>query len=278
MTNFIRLNDVEETLKSSFRTMAVFEFFADFRNPASIGKISTALKIPQSSTSSLVKSLVKSGYLHHNPHTRNYTPTQHFSFLSDWMRQDSGLDSQICGAVKEISLALDQTVIVATRSGAYSKYILIRHMPAGESLHAETGSMRPLICAASGWAMLMNDADCDIKRLSRNTHVLTEDPHWQRTALDGLNSVRESRKNGFAFSKGAAVRNTSGIAMPLPTSGDHYRAAITVAGDERAIIRKQKRIVDVMSDFISTLTNDITEHIFNEMIQTQNTNVCSPKV
>ena len=41
----LRLDDAENMLKSSFRTMALFEFFADVKRPASIGEIADNLNM-----------------------------------------------------------------------------------------------------------------------------------------------------------------------------------------------------------------------------------------
>jgi len=266
MANVTRLNEVDVTLKSSFRTLAIFEYFADVREPASLGEISKALNIPQSSTSALVKSLVDSGYLHINTVTRKYFPTRYLSFITGWMREEPKLDIDIQEAVRGMSLELGQTVVIAMRNGIYSQYILANHVPRDQRLHVETGSIRPLTCAASGWAMLMKDSDFEIGKLIRRTHADTHNEHWRRVSLNSMKHVQQAWENRYAFSKSPMVKATAGIAMPLPTSHLTFRAAVTVAGSEAELTNKHSQIIDIMTSFVSRLPKDITEHILCETL------------
>jgi len=59
----IRPNDKEELIKSSVRTTDLFELLASAEKPVTIREIVDELNIPQSSVSSLVKSLLDSGFL-----------------------------------------------------------------------------------------------------------------------------------------------------------------------------------------------------------------------
>ena len=77
----LRPEDVEELLKSSFRTTALFELFANKEVPLMLGEITESLRIPQSSASALVKSLLDTGYLRKNERQKGYQLSARLSFL-----------------------------------------------------------------------------------------------------------------------------------------------------------------------------------------------------
>lgn len=118
--NSLRPDEVDTYLKSSFRTLALFEFFADTRRQASIGEISNSLNMPQSSVSALVKSLVDSGYLNRDDLTRCYSPTIRLAFLTNWMTGDRSEIAQLNCLLKSLSQEFEETFVVAMRNGIYS--------------------------------------------------------------------------------------------------------------------------------------------------------------
>jgi DNA-binding IclR family transcriptional regulator len=72
-------------VKSAKRALDVFEYFASRRRPATVGEICAALTLPQSSTSLLLRSLHKLGYLRYSMRTRRYFPTDKFRALGEWI-------------------------------------------------------------------------------------------------------------------------------------------------------------------------------------------------
>ena len=61
-------------VKSAERVLKILEFFDDIQARATVMDIADTLGLPQSSTSSLLKSLVTLGYLEYEPTNRTYLP------------------------------------------------------------------------------------------------------------------------------------------------------------------------------------------------------------
>ncbi|MHC2308715.1 DNA-binding IclR family transcriptional regulator [Bradyrhizobium elkanii] len=72
-------------VKSAMRTFAVLEFFRKTKRAASVTEISSALEMPQSSTSVLLRCLVELNYLEYERKTRLFIPSYRVNLLGDWI-------------------------------------------------------------------------------------------------------------------------------------------------------------------------------------------------
>jgi len=214
-----RFDGTEDVIKSAFRTLTLFEFFADIQRDASISEMMKALKIPQSSLSVLVRFCTDMGYLAYNPDSRTYYPTLRF------------------------------------------QYILVEHGGAIMRDHVETGSLRPLVCSASGWSLLANEPDNEIEKLIRKTQVLIQNETWKSTAPQAVSHINFVRENGYAYSKGEATNGASGLAMSIPTLEHIPRLSIAVAGPHDEISEKKDAIITAMKGLVSKLPASITQDI-----------------
>jgi DNA-binding IclR family transcriptional regulator len=235
----LRLDETEVMLKSSFRTMALFEYFADARAPVTIGDISANLNIPQSSASVLVKSLLESGYLTKTATNRHYTPTLRLPMLSGWMDSKALILPQLTNIMQRLCTQFQETFVLAMRNGIYSQYIMVEAAGGIIRQHVATGSLRPLLCASTGWAMLARDTDDYISKLIRRTRNETDNNYWRETA-----------KNAPAH-----------IAISLPSHDAHYSLALAAAGTRESIGQKKEGLTAELLKLASQFNRDITAQI-----------------
>ena len=257
----LRLDDAENMLKSSFRTMALFEFFADLQRPASIGEIAENLNMPQSSASALAKSLQDSGYLERDVASRAFYPTLRVSFLGDWLLKMAGLPEGFADNLARLSETLGETVFLAMRNGIYSQYIYTHHGAGPVRKHVETGSVRPLVCAATGYAMLIGDTDTDIGKLVRRTIHEVDNPFWKETAPAAVEGVQTARAKGYAVAIGPTRASTGGIAVALPSRGVRRNLCVGVGGPAEEIAAKEAEIAPVLRGFVAGLPRSIEDAI-----------------
>lgn len=256
----LRLNETDVILKSSFRTMALFEYFADVQSPVSIGDISANLNIPQSSASALVKSLVESGYVIKTS-SRHYAPTLRLPMLCSWMDREAKILPQLIQTMQELCVQFEETFVVAMRNGIYSQYIFVESMPGTIRQHVATGSLRPLLCASTGWAILANDSDEDIGKLIRRTRCETDNSFWRKTAKMAPGHIALTRENGFAFSEGPDAKGTAGISISLPSHDSSFSFALAAAGTTHSIGQKKDAIAGALLDMRPKFSGDITAQI-----------------
>lgn len=257
----LRLDDAENMLKSSFRTMALFEFFADVKRPASIGEIAENLNMPQSSASALTKSLQDSGYLERDIESRAFYPTLRVAFLGDWLMRMAGLPDGFADNLARLSDTVGETVFLAMRNGIYSQYIYTYHREGPVREHVETGSVRPLVCSATGYAMLIGDTDEDIGKLVRRTIHEVDNRFWKETATSAVDGVRETRDRGYAMAVGPSYKSTGGIAVPLPSRGVRRHLCVGVGGPADVIRARGPEIAPVLRGFVAGLPRSIEDAI-----------------
>ncbi|MFB9372678.1 IclR family transcriptional regulator [Algimonas porphyrae] len=257
----LRLDDTENMLKSSFRTMALFEFFADAKRPASIGEIADNLNMPQSSASALTKSLLDSGYLERDVESRAFYPTLRLSFLGDWLVRMAALPDDFTDNLARLSETIGETVFLAMRNGIYSQYIYTHHHDGPVREHVETGSVRPLVCSATGYAMLSGDADADIGKLIRRTVHEVENSFWKETAGAALEGVQDTRAQGYAIAVGPSHESTGGIAVALPSRTVRRHLCVGVGGPADVIRERGAEIAPVLRGFVAGLPRSIEDAI-----------------
>ena len=257
----LRLDDAENMLKSSFRTMALFEFFADIQRPASIGEIAENLHMPQSSASALTKSLQDSGYLERDLESRAFYPTLRLAFLGDWLLKQAGLPEGFADNLARLSEEVGETVFLAMRNGIYSQYIYTHHRSGPVREHVETGSVRPLVCSATGYAMLVGDTDGDIGKLVRRTQHEVDNPFWRETASGAVDGVRATRAKGYAIAVGPSYKSTGGIAVPLPSRGVRRHLCVGVGGPAEVVREREAEIAPVIRGFVAGLPRSIEDAI-----------------
>ena len=74
-----------DVVKSAERVLAIFEVFEAERRPLRISELVSRLEIPQSSTSTLMKTLVARGLVEFDPDHRTFKPTVRLAFLGNWV-------------------------------------------------------------------------------------------------------------------------------------------------------------------------------------------------
>lgn len=257
----LRLDDAENMLKSSFRTMALFEFFADVKRPASIGEIAENLNMPQSSASALTKSLQDSGYLERETESRAFYPTLRIAFLGKWLIKLSGLPDGFSDNLSRLSDTLGETVFLAMRNGIYSQYIYTHHCSGPVRKHVETGSVRPLVCSATGYSMLTGDTDADIGKLVRRTIHEVDNPFWKETAPAAIQGVQATRKRGYAVTYHPSGDGTGGIAVALPSRGVQRHLCVGVVGPTDGLAARELEIAPVLRGFVAGLPRSIEDAI-----------------
>lgn len=245
----IRPEEIEELLKSSSRTITLLELLAELGSELTVGEISDRMNIPQSSTSSLIKSLTESGYLVRNRNNRKISASPRLGFLGLMASNHSPVTSKIIKKAEDISIAVSETVIVAMRNSIYSQYIYIHRAPNQKSHeHVALGSLRPLVCSATGWAMLLQKSENEISKLIRTTSATIEDPHWLQSTQTAATAIQTAKTNRYAFSQGPSKSGTAGIAIPLQALEHSGTFSLGVAGNEIDLIAKKEDIIAYLQD------------------------------
>ncbi len=100
----------DDKVKSAARAFEILEYFRLSRQPRSMSEIATALGYPLSSSTVLLKTLVKLGYLNYERRARVYFPTTKVTGLGEWIPRTLFGSGQVLDAMKDVHAATGEGV------------------------------------------------------------------------------------------------------------------------------------------------------------------------
>jgi len=233
-------------VKSAARVLEVLGVFDDFRREMRVGEISDILGFPQSSTSVLLRSLVKLGYLDFDPRTRAFSVTARVAFLGSWVADGAIVNGTVVQAMQDLSRETGHTITLAARNGIFAQYIHVIQATNALRLHTPVGTRRLLVWSASGFALLRDLPEPEIAALVRRTNA--EQPRQKLNSKDVINNVKAFREEEYFFSKELVTPGGGHIAMRLPSrsAGREHTLALGVSGWIEEIMRGEARILKLM--------------------------------
>lgn len=240
-------------IKSSERTLALFEHFSLEQRPLSIKEIADGLGIPQSSTSVLVQSLVELGYLEKDDRARTFYPTLRISLLGTWMRRQHRRAGQLPNLLSEVSKKTGESTILAMRNGIYSQYLIAHPGRAPSRARVESGMLYPLACCATGWCLLTLESRTNIDKIVRRTASEAKEEYWRTSAKNALENVALTQQRGYAFSNGETVQGLGAIAVLLPSMPGAYAMSAGVGGRFQRVEAKRDVILEALQDMSASV-------------------------
>ncbi|OUS21948.1 transcriptional regulator [Litorivita pollutaquae] len=239
-------------VKSVARTCETLVFFDEMRRPLTVVEISKKLGYPQSSTSALLKSLVKLGFLAHDAKRKSYFPTEQVPLLGSWMNPDLFGEGTIQKLLKAISVRTKNTVILATKNGDEAQYVQVIRPKKSPIHHISLGTRRPLGNSGVGRVLMSRFNEDEICRMLRkiNAYRAPDTPAVDIKAF--LASMEETRAKGYYRSTDQVVKGAGLISMPFPNHLDSRLFAVGVAAPTETILRAEAEIVKIMREEILT--------------------------
>lgn len=236
-------------VKSAARVLRIFELFDDIEREARLGEISKRLDLPVSSTSMLLRSLVELGYLTNDPVRHTFAPTARIGLLGSWTARELAQDGGLTELLHGLSADTGETISLAARNGIYAQYIRVVQATNALRIHVPTGTCRPLVWSAAGFALISEMEEDAIAALVRRTNA--EDRAGKPLIeLDQvLRHVSRFREDGYFLSRGLVTPGGGHISMRFDIvgpCGHRSMYALGVAGWVDRIERDQAHIVDCM--------------------------------
>ena len=251
-----------EPIKSAERTLVLFELFALEQRPLSIKEIASAMEMPQSSTSVLVKSLVSLGYLEHDSEDRNYYPTIRIALLGTWMRRRHEQIGRVPRLLSKVAENTGESAVISMRNGIYTQHLFTQIGPDPLRLHIDTAtSYYPLACTAPGWVLMSSETDQEIGKIIRRTQAEAPVARWRDTAAEAIDQIEFVRQNGFAISRGQTVKDVAAISVPIKPKMLKSSLTASVGGPVGRIHKNQEKILESLRAMVEAVTSDEVEEI-----------------
>lgn len=240
----------DKVVKSAGRVLRILEFFDVRRDAASVIDVARALRMPQSSTSVLLRSLTLMGYLDYDSRSRTYRPTSRVAILGSWVNPLLVQRGGVLDTMRELSARTGLTTVLAARNGLSAQYIHVT----SPQVHADDyqiGDTRPLATSAVGQMFLSLMPELEVTKLVRRVNAYAGDEKIVRVP-DLLMRLADIRKRGFVYHASDNGAGSATLAMLIPNVRSPL--ALGIAGTQNLIEGACDELVTTMRRHISILT------------------------
>lgn len=239
------------SVKSAVRALEVIELFSVYREPLSVNAVADVLGMPQSSASTLLKSLHDAGFVDRDPQSRLYMPSLRSVFLGNWAHDLLFHDGSLLQALDQLCHTTGCNVRLAVRNGIFTRYTHVSrlHHDTGEET-PRPGSLVPLCHDAIGAMLLVGLPDNDIRDIVRHANAVGDSGRPKVDVQDFLRCIEQCRADGYAESGSLDEPDARMLAVCLP-SGPGIPAVIGLSTSPKNFGENRDAILDVLRETIS---------------------------
>ncbi len=220
----------EAQVKSAMRAFEVLEHFKLSQQERSMSELAADLGYPQSSTTVLLKTLVKMGYLNYDRARRVYFPTSKVTTLGDWIPRALFGSGRILDAINDVHAITREGTFIGTKNDVYLQYLKTKDSLHALRFHIDEGTVRPITRSAAGWVLLSTLPDSKIENMVRRANIATSTPS-ERMKLDVvLREIEKIRHQGYASVEDLPFEGGATIAVLLPLKVQGQPATLAIGG------------------------------------------------
>ncbi len=205
----------DKVVKSAGRVLRILEFFDATRESASVIDVARALRVPQSSTSVLLRSMTLMGYLEYDSRSRTYRPTSRVAILGNWVNPVLVQRGGVLDTMRELCTRTGMTAVLAARNGLSAQYIHVVHAESNIG-QPPIGATRPLATSAAGQVFLSLMPDLDVAKLIRRVNAYAEQGEHIVRVPDLMGRLAEIRRRGYSCSVSSHTPGNATLAMLVP--------------------------------------------------------------
>lgn len=260
---------LEISVKSSLRTLQILEYIDAKQRAVTIAELSASLGFPQSSTSTLVQSMINAGYLVVDHDGRRILPTGRVAALGNWV-EPSVPRADIRSLMVAVGERTNQTILLGVPSGLCVRYIDVIPGRHAMRLDIPVGARLPLMEAGMGRLLLSEMTDETVKELWQQTkqRIKQEGAQgirpsevsnlWNANPFvsplsEIIGELREIRRTGFAISLGRISLGAGIVCVALPRGPLEQPIGLGIGGLSELISRDARQILSIVRSAASEL-------------------------
>ena len=237
----------DKMVKSAVRVLDIFEAFEAERRALTISDLVDILQIPQSSMSTLIKSLVAKGFVEYDAQTRRYRPSVRLAFLGNWVLGSTDTIARIHTLAQNLHEETGETVLIGAENGLFLQYLSVVVSPSTLRFALHPGLRRPIHRSGLGTMLLTRKPDADIGRLVRRYNAERLEPGEERVSeAEVLQRVALARQQGWFSSSSLFVKGGGSVATLLPLPRERTTLAIGFAVSLPALNDKVDKLRDTL--------------------------------
>jgi len=217
-------------VKSGVRIIEILELFESERRDLKISEIVTALGMPQSSVSMLVKSLLSLGYLVFDPDTRRYRPSEQLAFLGHWALGTPDSVQRLEDVMRKLADDTSESVLLGGQKGLQMQYLTFIESRHHLRFTLNAGQLRPLHGCGLGIMLLSRKTDDEVCRLIRHHNAEFGAPTGLTSENQTLEMVAQAREKGYFETDGIVTPGVGTISTLLPEAVSGRQLGLAIGG------------------------------------------------
>jgi DNA-binding IclR family transcriptional regulator len=215
-------------MKTSIRTLDIFETFAAVKRPLTLTELAAELSTPVSSCFGLVRALESKGYLHPYGDRKELYPTRRMLRNVQIIGEHEPVLPRIAPVLQSLRDATRETIILGQlhASGASVVYLDVIEGPQTVRYAARIGDLKALHASSIGKVLL---ADMPHGRFEAIIRKAGLEPVTSATlvSVDALRAdLALGRERGYQMTRGENVADVAAIAAGVAVAGRNYGVAI----------------------------------------------------
>lgn len=211
---------------SAYRTLRIFEVFAEQQRPLSLTELAQELEIPKSSCHAIVNTLAEGGYLYTLSKPRGLYPTKKLAMLMERVMAKDAFIQRATPLLEALRDQTEETVILGKLHGQSVLYLEVFESRQAIRYSARQGDRKPLHSSSIGKAMLGTFKESDLRvaleqlPLPAVTEATTTDP---KRLFD---DIRRAKKRGYYLTQGENVRDVWAVAATVAIGREYFGVAV----------------------------------------------------
>ncbi|MCP3395243.1 helix-turn-helix domain-containing protein [Bradyrhizobium sp. CCGB12] len=252
------------SVKSSLRTLQILEYIDSKQRAVTIAELSDNLDFPQSSTSTLVQSMINAGYLVVDHDGRSILPSSRVSALGNWV-EPTVSRADIKSLMIAVGERTNQTILLGVPSDLCVRYIDVIPGRHAMRLDIPVGSRLPLMEAGMGRLLLSEMSDETVEELWQQTRRRIKEEGaqgirpsdvsnlWNANPFvspfsEIMEELQQIRRTGFSVSLGRISFGAGIVCVALPRGPLEQPIGLGIGGLSELISRDADQILKIVHE------------------------------
>ena len=252
------------SVKSSLRTLQILEYIDSKQRAVTIAELSEKLDFPQSSTSTLVQSMINAGYLVVDHDGRSILPSSRVAALGNWV-EPTVSRADIKSLMIAVGERTNQTILLGVPSDLCVRYIDVIPGRHAMRLDIPVGSRLPLMEAGMGRLLLSEMSDETVEELWQQTRLRIKEEGAQGIRPSDISNLwntnpfvsplseimeelKQIRRTGFAVSLGRISFGAGILCVALPRGPLEQPIGLGIGGLSELISRDADQILKIVHE------------------------------
>ncbi|MDF8334946.1 helix-turn-helix domain-containing protein [Novosphingobium cyanobacteriorum] len=236
----------EKKIKSADRVLEIFEMFSADRQEVTVMDVARTLNVPQSSTSELLGSLVRRGYLQRDRAARTFRPTARVALLGAWVQPQLFRHGRLLPMMDSLQEETGEGVVLASMIGLDIKHVHV----VGDSLPEAlaSGTEHHVLHSPFGIALLSAMYRGNVRALVHRLNA-ESDPSLHVRYSDLEVQLNRASKQGYVV--GELGNGVAAVVVLLPQRLGEEQLVIGIAGSSERIHASCGQLVQTLRGAIA---------------------------